>query len=621
MSAARVAPLGAAATLLVWALFFGGATDDDRLFWIAAAAVLSAGALAAAALLGSIPMPRPGRAGLAFLASLLGLVLWTGASLGWSIVPDHSWGYLNRGLAYFAFAVVGVFVGPLVPRAPRVVASGFLVLLALVVLWALATKAIPSLAPHGKVERLQSPIGFWNALALLAAGGLPLALWLAGLRRRIEAALLAYATSVALLLTLSRAGTAIAVVVVLVWLALVRPRLEALLTVVVAAPPAIVVAALGAAGPRLDGGWFALVFLAGAAVVAVAARRLVGDPRWERRLVLALAVALAGAAIGLGLSAGGPSGWWREFTSPEQLGQSSGRFRSTSSSNRWTWWNEAWDIFEKHPALGTGADSFEVARRPIRQNPINVTEPHSTPLQFLSELGLVGFLLFGATAIAGVLAVRAALRRVGPEDRGPALALALLPLAYLLHALVDFDWDFVAVTGPALFVVGVLAGVSGTARATRRRRFPLAAATVAVASLAALYSLAAPWLAARRVYDSGIVLENDPVAAAREARSAHRLNPLSPEPLWAWGLAEYLGGDNASAVRRFEDAAELQPENWETWYRLGTFEFRLGRYADACYALDLAYRHDPRGPAGEPGAELDQVKKRLPGCPATTSGR
>jgi O-antigen ligase len=609
---------GAAGLAVGWAVLFGGASDDGRLFWVGATATLLAAALGTAALAGALPLPRLDRSGLTFVAALAGLVAWTGASLGWSMVADHSWRYLDRGVAYLAFAVLGLFAGALVPRASRTVAAGLTMLLAVATVWALAGKAVPGWFPDlRRVPRLRDPVGYWNALALLLAAALPLALShvteRGGRLRTALATALFFGSTVALLLTFSRAGTAVAAIVVAVYLAWVRPRLPALLVVVTAVPPAIVVAVLAATGPDLDGAPFVLALLAGAAVAVAAADvlRRRASPGWERRVLVGLGCAAVVAAVALGVRAGGPSGWWREFTNPEQPGQGAGRVESLSSSNRWTWWRESWTLWEDRPLLGQGADTFETARRPIRKSALSVTEPHSTPLQFLAELGLVGFGLLAAATVAAALAIRRGVREA--RDRPAAFALALLPLAYALHALVDYDWDFVAVTGPALFVVGVLAARG--LLTWPRGRHPFAAAAVAVVVLAALYSLWAPWQADRLVYRSELLADADPAAAARKARSAHRLNPLSPEPYWAWAEAAFVAGDDATAVRRYTNAVELQPENWETWYRLGLFEFDTGRFTRACYALDRAYGLDPQGPAGTPGGELDRVKKRLPGCP------
>ncbi|MFN2467951.1 MAG: O-antigen ligase family protein [Gaiellaceae bacterium] len=634
------ATLAAVAALLVATLFFGGGSSDEPLFWIGCGAIALASALGIAALLGVAPVPGLDAGGLAFAGGLAGFVVWNGASIGWSIVPDRSWDYLNRGLVYLCFAAAGLFLGAALPRAPRVLAAVLATLLALVLGWALLTRAVPGLFPDGvRIARLRNPIGYWNALALVADMALALSLWLASGPRRLRArgTMLAYAAVVVLLLTYSRGGIAVAVVVVAGWLLLGRARGPSTIALAVAVPTGLAVGAIAFALPGLDAGeahgarvrdgiLFALTFVAGAVVVRLAgqsALRRAGLPGEGRRTAVAAAAMLAGVGVlcvtGLAVRAGGPGAWWRDFTNPVEVGQGSSRLESASSNNRWTWWGEAWQVFEGRPVAGAGAASFGVARRPIRENESTVGEPHNMALQFLAELGVVGLALALTAAAGAAVAVRSTLRRLDGEDRSAALALALGAAAYGLHALVDYDWDFVAVTAPALLVLGCL--VAAGRRSVRLRRRPLAAAGVAVVALAAVYSLGAPWLADRRLGQAGEALARAPAVAAAKARSAHRLNPLAVEPLHVWASAETLRGDDGAALRLYEEAVELQPENWETWYLLGGYEFDTGRFERACYALDLAYRLDPRGKAGRPGDLLDQVKQRLPGCPGVSGRR
>jgi hypothetical protein len=114
--ASGIVPL-AAAGLLGAALLFGDGSSDERLLWIGGAAVVMAAAVAA------LWRPRPSRAGVVFFAALAAFVLWTGLSIVWSVEPDRSWSYFNRSASYLAFAVVGLAVGALLPRAPRLAAA------------------------------------------------------------------------------------------------------------------------------------------------------------------------------------------------------------------------------------------------------------------------------------------------------------------------------------------------------------------------------------------------------------------------------------------------------------------------------------------------------------------
>src|SRR5438445_4539830 len=209
MSAARTLPALAGA-LLFWALFFGGGNGSDPLVWIGGAALVVAAIAGAAVLMGRLPRPSLGPLGLAFVACYAGLVLWQGFSILWSVQPDNSWNYVNRGIVYLAFLAVGMVVTTLVSR--RAIAAGLAVLLALVLGYALLGKVVPSLYPdYGRLARLRSPVGYWNALALLGDMALVLGLWRAA-RRSVDGVLLVFAGVVAVLLAYSRGGIVVGVV-------------------------------------------------------------------------------------------------------------------------------------------------------------------------------------------------------------------------------------------------------------------------------------------------------------------------------------------------------------------------------------------------------------------------
>jgi tetratricopeptide (TPR) repeat protein len=135
-----------------------------------------------------------------------------------------------------------------------------------------------------------------------------------------------------------------------------------------------------------------------------------------------------------------------------------------------------------------------------------------------------------------------------------------------------------------------------------------------VAALAVLYSLTAPWLSQRRVEVAySAIARGDAGDAASAARQAHDLNPLSVDPLWAWALAEATARNPEQTLRRYREAVDLQPENSDTWFALGAYEFGLRRYRDAYLHLDRAYGLDPYGPAGLPGGLLDQARAKVEG--------
>jgi hypothetical protein len=608
--AAGLPLLGAAGVLLTVSLFFGGGSGDERMYWIGMGALLVV--LLGAAVVG-VPSPPP--EGVLFICLLAGYVVWTGVSVTWSIVPDRSWDELNRGLVYAALAAIGLLAGSVARRPARGAATVLALLLGAVCFWALAGKVVPALFADGaRVARLRNPVGYWNALALLADMALPLFLWLAA-RRRELGALGVYLAVVTVLLTYSRAGVGVALLVVAAWLVLGFGRRESLAALAASLPMALGVAGIGLALPGVakdlqthsvrvrDGAWFGLALVVGAAVVVWLARR---EPRRvEQRALAVVAIVLVAAGVGA-LAARGS--FLREFRGQE-VTQASPRLSSLSSNNRTTWWGEAWRIFESKPLGGKGAGSFKVARRRvgIRHNALEATEPHDVALQALAETGVVGFLLGGGAALAALLVAGAAVRRLERPEQPAAAALALVVPAYLVHALVDVDWDFVAVSAPLFLVLGLLVGASSRPPARSSWLVPAGAAVLVAA---AGYSLTAPWLSARDVNASYDALGRGEVASAvSAARSAHDLNPLSLDPYQAWADAELTGGRRLAALRLYQRMTALQPENGTTWYALGEYEFSvLGDPCDSYDALNHAYTLDPYGPAGTKGGLLDRSR-------------
>jgi O-antigen ligase len=616
--------------LLAAAVFAGGGSTDDALPTVGVAAIAAAAFALGLAVRGALALPRLGRTELLAVGACVALTLWAGASIAWSVAGDRSWEWLDRGLVYLAFLALGLLGGASTGGARRVAALTALVLGAAIG-WALLGVAIPRFFEDGdRIARLREPVGYWNALAVLADAALAFGLWLARDARalaRVGGGLLAYAATVALLLTQSRAGVVGAAVVVALWLLLSDERLADAVRVALFATPGLAVAAWAFTRPALvedgalradrvaDGRWFAVLAVAGALLAVAAAwvapvERVVAERERLVRSTIAGLAALAAVVgvVGLVAAVGNPVAWAGDQFSGGECTNAPGRLTDLCANNRVAWWGEALDVAADNPVGGSGAGTFELARRRYRDDATAVSEPHSVPLQLLADTGIVGLALGVLAAGAAALGARRGLRLVGPADRPAVVALACLVAAYAVHALVDYDLDFVAVTAPMLVAAGVLLA-AGRERSTRTAGVSDLVALGAVAA-AAVLAVALPALADRDVDRALAAADAGRVGEAVDAADRARLlDPLSVGPLDALAVAADAAGNDAAAVAWYEKATKLQPENPDAWYELGLYHaIATGDQCSAYQALNHAYTLDPKSRRWSPGGVLDRAR-------------
>ncbi len=624
--------LGAVGVLLVWAFFDGGASGTDATAQLGTVAVIAAALLLVGWARGVVVMPRLDRPGLLAVAAAAGLTVWTGLSVWWSIAGDLSFDALGKSLVLLAFGVVGLAAAVLPGRPVQGVALVVAAALGAVLCWALLGKAVPALGPDdaGRVARLRGSIGYWNALALLADAALGLGLWLVtSVRKRYGrplGALLLYLATLVILLTQSRTGLVAGLAVLAFVLWLTADRVEGALFALLACSPGLLVAGWAFTRPALveDGAESAARVSSGAALgaltllgavialVAVARMPVAQLVATRRRAVVRSLLGAAGllfvvGLLGLVAAVGNPVTWaGDQLSSSGEVVNGPGRLGQLETNNRTVWWGEAWEIFRANPAGGTGASTFEIARKRVRDDAQNVSSPHSVPLQLLSDTGLPGLLLGLAFVVGVAVAIRAALRRLEGDERAAAVGLVALPLGFALHALVDLDLDFLAVAAPTMLVSAVLVGAG---RPTATRAGGLVAAGVAVAAFAAVWVLVAPALSDRSIEGAYRDVSNVRLDAADSAaRRAERLDPLSPEPLYARATVANGLGNATAADAFYVRATRLQPENPATWYALGLYRYIRGDLCGAYFALNAAYTLDPRSSLFYPGSELDRAR-------------
>jgi hypothetical protein len=638
------AVLGVLPLLFALALFEALAFRGGGYIMSAAAPLVIAFFVVLAVWAASRPRLGSGRLVATGLVALTAFAVWSGVSTLWSLGPDLSWISFNYAALFTLVAVSCALARPGV-WGLRLAGVGFLVAMLPVALYAFLGKALPDVVTHAQdVARLAQPIGYWNVLAILLVMVTPVSLAIAA-RPGLPAALRAAGTSalglflVTFFFTFSRGGIAAMCAALVAYFALTRTRLGGLVSLIVAALPVTLVlyhlrglgtlytatdnAALRTAQGHRLGLWIvaalAVSFVAQLAVSLVLARwrprpSLVRVTGWA--VLAVVVVVLVGGPLVYTSQRGGIGPWisshYHTFvsSSASEQGDTVNRLLVPSSNGRVQIWQEALRGVPHHLMTGTGAGTFTFTNYRFRDVSWVVKHAHSQWVNVLSELGVVGLVLFAAAIFGLFAAAGRSLWRHRKHAERPLLAACFAAaLAFALHMSVDWDWDMAAATTAFLLLLMVVAVFSpgepaaaapdarvaasesegaddpvdgGTVAALpaadglgarpswRSRRLPLPA-TILVCGLPLL--LAVSWLfpyLSSGAQDAAVSqADQSPAAAAASAHRAHSLDPLAIGPLITLSQIQQGDGRPEEALATLTTAERLQPDNFNVHYSLG----------------------------------------------------
>jgi tetratricopeptide (TPR) repeat protein len=547
-----------------------------------------------------------------FLAGFAGLVGWIALSLLWTTVVPDTVLEVERVLVYLAAAAAGVLL--LRRRSVAAVVLGLWGAQVVVTTYALITRLFPD--QFGTFDpisgyRLSDPLGYWNALGILAAIGWLLAVGLAarsGLLVRCLAAGSTVIFALALYFTYSRASWIALVAGLAIAIALETRRLQLITTALVLAPWSITAIAVASTSPALthqsaalsaasrDGHGLAAIAIG--LVVAASLTILLVDwlasvvsvPYGVRRVYAGtlLFLLVAFLIVVFGRYGFPPTLARKAYDSFNVTGTTgddlNSRLFNLSGSGRAENWHTAWQEVSEHPVLGGGAGSYAQFWFQHRRVDWTMHDAHNLYLETLAELGPVGLALLVLTLLVPLGAVRRA-------RSSPLIAVVCgAYVAFLLHAAVDWDWEMPAVTLTGLFCAIVLLA------AGRRDREPRALRSAVriggVAAVAGLFAFALIALlgnsdvsASSKSADAGHYAR-----AQSQARQAMSFVPWSAEPWRRLGEAQALSGDLAAARISFRRAIEKDRRDWTLWYELAL----ASRGAERQRALAQASRLNPR---------------------------
>ncbi len=530
----------------------------------------------------------PGRLRIAFAALVAALGAWIALSALWSISSSASVREFERVLVYVALALAVALV--LRRGDSPGVLGGAALGVSLVSTYALATRLFPDrfdtyadpIIPY----RLAEPLGYWNALGLLATMGLVVVFGFVAHARAwpgaIAASIAVPVLATTLYFTFSRGAWAALGIGLVGATAVDLRRIRLVWSGLVVSLPAIACVAYASRQDALttedapataaarEGHRLAVVVVAAAlacALFTVLARlvscRVPAGTRARRAFDVALGgIAVTVVAAGL-VAVGGPAEGLDELESRFNAAPVTGvnlndRLFSISGNGRSEPLRVSWDAAGERPLVGHGSGTFEYLWYERRPNLLVMRDGHSLYMETLAEVGVVGLALLAAAIVVLGFGVIQARRSRFIAVGGGAF------LAWLAASAMDWHWEMVGVTLTAFMCAAAALAASERGRPQRLgagTKLVLVVVTSGVSAFAVVSLVGNQALFAGR----DALTRKDWSEARSDARRARALLPWSYEPDLVLGDAEAGLGDRAGALDAYRDAVEKDPENWVAW--------------------------------------------------------
>jgi tetratricopeptide (TPR) repeat protein len=615
----RLAPFAPAAIVVaIWILLIG----DHGGYFVRdsyPAAMVLVSLLAVVAIAGPRALPDGLLARIALLC-FAGWVAWTFLSLLWTESPGAGWKAADGLLIVLASAWI-VSLAPWRAGSASVLLAVWSIGVAAYCLASLlGALSTDDLGSYFVVYRYADPLGYPNGVSALALLGAWPALMMS-LRRDwplvAEAFFLALAAFLVefALLPQSRGSVLGSAVAVVLLLAISRDRSRLVVRIgVIAVAVAVSVSPiydvythtieLKPVSHAFDRAVLAIalttgaVFLVGLALAALE-RTIPHTNRGRiaaRRAIAGAAVALVVAGVGVAVVNAGQishftSERWNTFKSSKETPATNGpRLAADYSDQRYDYWRVAVDLFQEAPVAGVGAGSFEREYTARRKETKHARYTHDIWLRVLAEGGIAGALLFLGWLASMGIAIATSVRGRDRAERNVLAAGAAAAAYFLVHASLDWLDQFPVLFGPAvaLALVGLATAARPAARLAepstaaapapwRRRALAVAGALVAVAAIA---SLAFPYLSERYADRGSRRWVSQPRQAYEDLDKAADLNPLSIEPLALKASIAMRRGDKAVARAALRESLHRE-DNWFAHFELALLDAQAGNFRRA----------------------------------------
>ncbi len=566
---------------------------------------------------GFFPRTTLGTSSWIVLGLMVALTAWTVIAISWAN---------DAGIAYIRAIQIATTlgIGTLVifvskPGEGRSWIAGLTIGFGVIVVLAAASRFLPGIGTDAALTerlgpiiggRLSWPLGYWNALGLTTAFFLVFCLWHGGhaITKRARTVATGFFPLAALVMYLcSSRGSIVASLIgaaIVIGLGPSRKRLAGSLAVGLAGSiPLILLAAqfdeVVHAGTGSAATIQGLVLLV-ATVASCAAVTWAREPMINRIDAANFHHPNAvRVGIGLGLVAlilviaSNPVDRINSFTSVPVAGASNNgstfateHLLSESGNGRWQLWHTSLDAFAEQPVRGIGPGGFESYFKINGQFWMKTIDPHSIPLQFLSELGLIGFFLLlgvvGFALYAGIrryrgLGVKINASKV-PGGREEITAFIALLAIGMFGVSIDWTGDMPVIFAPIMVCIAALAGPLYAAPASARTKGSTALRLAAIG--AAMIFSGAVIVASARQYEAtrSIAASRDAFKAGdgekaiKEAEQAISATPWAASAYSQLAAVQYRTGDNGAALAAAGEATRRASLNDSYWLQLSDIQ-------------------------------------------------
>lgn len=523
-----------------------------------------------------------------------------------------------------------------------------------------------------ETNRLSYPLTYWNTLGLMMIMAFPVTLRVLADRATHIAVRCLYAPALVLFITVlfftfSRAGLLLIMLIFGLYLLVAVQRLRAVMQAAIAFFWAAVIVGfcyiflptMVRLIPNPDEGEAEQlgIMLLSVLLLAVGSQVIV----WfqEQRITISADLArmtgyiLAGAVVFLFLAGsgvffiqkGGPVNWVSDqievISEPEAVAERAEERLLSLQSERYKEYEVSLGALADNPMRGSGAGTWSIHWLKERPREIPVKDGHSWLFETMAELGLVGTALMAAFLVTFFVRCIGDLRYLGrSRHREIYGAFFVACTAFIVHAMIDWDWEMAVITlsffmfaggllrygilSRAAVVTGQEAGAEDEAmsheppdedkgRWSLRRLLSwnlLIGCLCVLMMILTVFPLAAEnrILSAKRLAQDGGDADFD--AIRNQAATAHRFNPLDGEALVWMAVAAENRGDDAEAERLMLEAIELEPYNDMFYRSLTRIYIRTGNAEGAIYAIKKSRELNPLE-SRDTGPLEEQLRKLL----------